>query len=210
MKLETEQKPCRAVVFDVGNVLLNWSPDFLYRRLIVEDDERRWFLQTVCTMAWNVEQDRGRSWAEAVDERIALFPQYADLIRAYDTHWHDMVPDDISENVQLLKDLHEAGIPLYCITNFSSEKFVEVKERFPYLTLFDGTIVSAEEALLKPDPAIYRLLESRYGLDLQEAIFIDDSAANISGAETVGLQTAHFTGDCAALRETLRTRGFPV
>ena len=133
------------VVFDIGNVLIQWNPRNLYRRLIPDETEMERFLSEVCTDAWNLEQDRGRTWAEAVAERIALFPDHADLIRAYDTGWHEMVPGEVPGSRAVLEELHEAGVPLYAITNFSAEKFAEAVDRFPFLKLFRETIVSAHE-----------------------------------------------------------------
>jgi 2-haloacid dehalogenase len=197
------------VVFDIGNVLIEWDPQHLYRRLIPDAAERTRFLAEVCTVAWNLEQDRGRSWAEAVAERTALFPEHAALIAAYDSGWQEMVPGPIAGSVAILDELEAAGVPLYAITNFSAEKFVDAVARFPFLNRFRGTVVSAHEGLLKPDPAIYRLCCARHGLDPAACLFIDDSPDNVLGARRAGLQAVRFTG-ADALRRELRAHGLPL
>jgi 2-haloacid dehalogenase len=180
------------VVFDVGNVLLRWDPRFLYRRIFDDEERMEWFLANVCTSAWNVEQDRGRDWDEAVALLVERHPDHAAPIRAFHERWHETVSGAIEENVAVLNRLREAGVPTYCITNFSGAKFREAQKRYPFLASFDGAIVSGDERLLKPDPAIYHLLIERYGLSAEECLFIDDSVANVEGARAVGMQAIHY------------------
>jgi len=194
------------VVFDVGNVLIEWDPDHLYRKLISDPVERALFLSDICTPAWNLEQDRGRSWADAVAERVALFPQHAALIRAFDERWPEMVPGEVPGSVALLESLRMADVPLYAITNFSAEKFVLARARFAFLNGFRDVVISAEERLLKPDPAIYHALLERNGLTAAQCLFIDDSEKNVRGAEAVGMHAHHFR-DAVALAAKLRTLG---
>ncbi|WP_420412264.1 HAD family hydrolase [Roseibium sp.] len=182
------------VVFDIGNVLIEWNPEYLYCDLIPNNEERRKFLDTVCTPDWNLQQDLGRSWDEAIQLLSAQHPDKAGLIRAYSERWHDMVPGEIFGTPALLAELKEKGVPLYAITNFSSEKFVEAQERFPFLkSSFLDIVVSAEERLLKPDPQIYKVLFERNNLDPTKCIFIDDSLANVEAARALGMAGHHFT-----------------
>ena len=187
----TSEKPT-TVVFDVGNVLLRWDPRHLYRKLFDDEARMEWFLSTVCTGAWNIEQDRGRDWDEAVALLVRDYPVHETPIRAFHERWHETVSGPIEENVALLERLQGAGVPTYCITNFSGPKFVEARQRFPFLGSFDGVIVSGDERLLKPDPEIYRRLLTRYGLEARDCIFIDDSKANVDGARAVGMHAIHF------------------
>jgi len=196
----------RSVVFDVGNVLIRWDPRHLYRKLIPDEREREAFLAEVCTHEWNLEQDRGRSWDEAVAERVALFPRHETLIRAFHERWHEMVPGAVEGTPALLDRLLAAGVPVYAITNFSAEKFGEARLRFPFLGRFRDVVVSGEVRLLKPDPAIYRLLVARNGLDPAEALFIDDSPVNVAGAEAVGMR-AHLFEDASRLEGELTRLG---
>ncbi len=197
------------VVFDIGNVLIRWDPRHLYRKLLDDEAAMERFLAEVCTDAWNLEQDRGRSFAEAVAERVALFPEHEALIRAYDERWDEMVPGAIDGTVEILDELEAAGVPLYAITNFSTEKFALALRRFPFLGRFRDTVVSAHERLLKPDPAIYRLLLERNGLSAGESVFIDDSPKNVAGAEAAGMAAIHFRSP-EDLRARLADLGLPV
>jgi len=181
------------VVFDIGNVLIEWNPEYLYVRLIPDTEERRRFLETVCTMDWNLEQDLGRPWAEAVAVLTRQHPDKAELIRAYSDCWHEMVPGEISGTPALLAALVAQGTPLYAITNFSEEKFAEAQERFAFLkSSFRDIVVSGAERLIKPDPRIYQLLLERNGLDAEACLFIDDSEKNIEAARQLGMAVHHF------------------
>ncbi len=197
------------LVFDIGNVLIRWDQDIPFRALIPDDEMRAAFFRDILPPTWNLEQDRGRSWTEAEAERIALFPDYTDLIRAYRARWHEMVPDAIEENLAVLRDAQRAGIRCFAITNFAADTFAETKERFPFLKSFEGTVVSAHERLLKPDPAIFRLFAERYAVAPAECLFIDDSAKNVAAAATLGFATVHVTSE-TDLRREVAARGFAL
>jgi 2-haloacid dehalogenase len=192
------------VVFDIGNVLVLWEPRALYRKIFATEEEVEWFIANVCNHDWNMEQDRGRSFAEAVIEASARFPQHADAIAAYDQRWHETVPGSITGSVEILEELHARGTPLYAITNFNQHKFKETVERFPFLRRFRDIVVSGDERVLKPDPAIYRRLLERNRLTAADCVFIDDSAKNVTGAEAVGMRGIHFTGPEALRAELVR------
>lgn len=195
------------VVFDVGNVLIHWDPHNLYRKLIPDDTERDYFLNTVCHYDWNLEQDKGRGWQEALEERIGQFPHHEDLIRAYYDRWEEMLDGHVEGAVKLLKELKDGGVPLYAITNFSSEKFEVAKQIFPFLAdSFRDTVVSAEEKLLKPDRRIYEILIERNNLNPSELVFVDDTYKNVLGAQAVGMQALHFETP-EKLRADLKTLG---
>jgi 2-haloacid dehalogenase len=197
------------VVFDIGNVLLRWDPRHLYRKLFDDEDRMEWFLANVCTHDWNVEQDRGRDWDEAVSLLVDRHPEHESHIRAFHERWHETVSGVFEENVAILERLRAAGVPNYCITNFSGAKFAEAKRRFPFLAAFDGVIVSGDERLLKPDPAIYRLLLDRYGLSAGACVFIDDSRANVEAARALGMRAIQYA-EPMDLAAELRACGFPV
>ncbi len=181
------------VVFDIGNVLVHWEPRALYRKIFATEAEVDWFIANVCNSAWNLEQDRGRSFAAAVREATARFPEHAEAIAAYDLRWHETVPGPIDGTVEILEDLRQRSTPLYAITNFNQDKFRETLERFAFLGVFRDIVVSGDERILKPDPAIYRLLLDRNGLAASSCVFIDDSEKNVRGAEAVGMKAIHFT-----------------
>ena len=189
------------VVFDIGNVLVHWEPRALYRKFFATEDEVEWFLANVCNHDWNLEQDRGRSFADAVIEATARFPEHADAIAAYDLRWHETVLGPIDGSVAILEELKARGTPLYAITNFNQDKFRETVARFPFLRLFRDIVVSGDERVVKPDPAIYRLLMERNGLAAEACVFIDDSLKNVLGAKAVGMKAIHFTGPDARRTE---------
>ena len=182
-----------AVVFDLGGVLIDWNPRHLYRRLFNGDAvAMEHFLAHICTPEWNHQQDLGRTWADAVAERSARFPEHTAMIRLYAERWDEMVAGAIETTVEILEALKAAGWPLYSVTNFSAETFPRMVERFPFLQLFDGIIVSGVERVGKPDRAIYRILFERYRLDPGQCLFIDDVAVNVTGSEAAGMPAIHY------------------
>jgi 2-haloacid dehalogenase len=181
------------IVFDLGMVLIAWDPRLLYRKIFKDEAKVEWFLSNICTHEWNLEQDRGRSFPEAVKTLTASHPSYAAEIAAYDTRWHETIPGAIDGTVDILEILHKKNAPLYAITNWNQDKFRETKLRFPFLNLFRDIVVSGDEKLIKPDPAIYNLLLNRNALVAADCLFIDDSEKNVRGAEAVGMKAHHFT-----------------
>ncbi len=197
-----------AVVFDVGNVLLDWDARRVYRPLGMTDDDIAAFFERVGFPKWNLEQDRGRSFSEGVTVLGNQFPQERALVQRYDTHWQDSIAGPIQGTVEILEGLVAENVPVHSITNFSAEKFSGEVERWPFLSHFDVTIVSGEVSLLKPDPAIYELLLSRAGLAAERTVFIDDSPKNVEGARAVGMHAIQFTSP-SELRESLRGYSLP-
>jgi 2-haloacid dehalogenase len=198
--------PTRAVLFDLGGVLVDWNPRHLYRRLFADEREMEEFLATVCTQAWNEEQDLGRPFAEGVQLLIERHPHWAKEIRAYDERWDEMLKGPIADSVVLLGELRERRVSLFALTNWSAEKFPASRSRFAFFDWFEGVIVSGEERLKKPDPQIFRLAARRFGLDPTVTLFVDDSAANIAAASQLGFRTHRFA-DALALRNTLVEHG---
>ena len=198
------------VVFDIGNVLIQWDPRLLYRSIFENEADADRFLAEVLPPEWNLEQDRGRSFAEGIAEALARRPDHREEILAWDTRWHEMVPGEVPGSVEILTALKTAGVPLYAITNFSSEKFAECEQRFPFLAdSFIDVVVSAHERLVKPDPRIYHVLFSRNDLAPESTVFIDDSPANVETARSVGMHAIHFT-DAPALKAALIDLGFQL
>ncbi|MFN4142181.1 HAD family hydrolase [Aestuariivirga sp.] len=181
------------VVFDIGNVLIQWDPRALFRKIFASEDEVEWFLANVCTHDWNLEQDRGRSFEEAVAAATALHPEHEGAIAAYHLRWHETVIGPIAGTVEILEALNAQGTPLYAITNWNQDKFRETRKRYPFLGHFRDIVVSGDERLVKPDPAIYRLLLERNRLEASSCLFIDDSPRNVAGAEAIGMRAHHFS-----------------
>jgi 2-haloacid dehalogenase len=196
----------KAVIFDIGGVLIDWNPKYLYRKLLADDAAIDAFLTEIGFSAWNIALDKGNRWQAAIEELVSRFPHHKDLIEAAHLRWHEMLPSDIPGTVVVLQRLSEAGVPLYAITNYSSEKFIETKERFPFFSLFRDIVVSGDERLLKPEAEIFRLCLDRNGLKADDCVFIDDVAHNIDGARAVGIDAILFTSP-EKLEHDLKERG---
>jgi 2-haloacid dehalogenase len=181
------------VVFDLGNVLLRWDPRFLYRKIFDDEAKMEWFLANVCTMDWVIEQDRGRSYADGVALLIGKHPEFAQEIAAFDQRWQETLPHAIDGTVEILQELDAKGVPLYAITNWNGPKYHDAKARFPFLQKFRDVVVSGDERLLKPGPEIFQMLCRRNGLKADDCFFVDDNAANVLGAEAVGMAGHQFT-----------------
>jgi len=197
------------VVFDIGGVLLDWDPRHLYGKIFADAAEMEAFLAEVCTPDWNVAQDAGRPWDEAVALLVAEHPAHEANIRAYRTRWEEMVAGPIPGTVAILERLEAAGVPLYAITNFAGDTFRIAQATYPFLTRFRDVVVSGDEKVLKPDRRIFDILAERNGLEHGRLVFIDDSEKNVAGAREAGLKAIHFTGP-EALAEELRAFGFAV
>jgi 2-haloacid dehalogenase len=196
----------KAVVFDLGGVLIDWDPRHLYRKLLADEAAVEEFLATVCTPEWNAELDRGRPFAEGVAELVERHPEHAAAIAAYHERWPEMVAGDIPGTVEVLAELRAAGVPLYALTNWSAETFAITRGRFEFLEWFDGLMVSGEERITKPDPAIFQLLLDRFGLDPAATVFVDDSEANVAAARRLGIDAIRFTGHDELRRELVARR----
>lgn len=186
--------PIRHIVFDIGRVLIHYDPDIPFSRIIPDARERQWFFENVCTHDWNLEQDRGREWAEAEAELIGQHPDYADQIRAFRTHWHDMVSHELEDSVSIMLALIEQGHDVTMLTNFAPDTFREACERFPFLKAPRGVTVSGEIGLIKPDRAIFDHHTEAFDLNPENTLFIDDVPVNVAGAHSAGWQAVQFTG----------------
>ena len=182
------------IIFDLGGVLVDWKPEYVYRKVFNGNEEKvQWFLNTICTPEWNIEQDGGRTIEEAVNLKIAEFPQYEDLIRLFYNEWEHMFSGPITKNVELFKKLKIAKkYKIYALTNWSAEKWDKALELFPFFNDFDGVIVSGQEKTRKPNPEIYNILLNRYNITPKNAIFIDDNKENISAAKTLNFNGIHY------------------
>jgi 2-haloacid dehalogenase len=197
------------VVFDIGGVLLDWSPLYLYEELIPDAVLRGHFLTNIASPQWNKEQDAGRPWADAVAELSSLHPEHAEWIEAYDTGWLKMAKGIFADTAEVLAELQDQEVPTYALTNFSAEKWEVAKEAFPILTTFAGEVVSGVEETTKPDEKIYRILLERFDLDPGRTFYTDDLQHNVDAARAVGLDAELFVG-AGSLRRQLRERGLPL
>lgn len=196
----------KAAVFDVGRVLFQWQLRALFEKLISDPAELDWFLTHVVTEEWHFEHDRGRALADMVPERIALFPDYEAHIHAYAARFNETVPGPVEGTHDLVERLHDAEVPLYCLTNFGHEFWQVFRPTHPIFDRFVDIIVSGTEQVAKPDPRIYEIVEQRSGRTGGELFFTDDNPANIEAARARGWD-AHLFTDAKTLEAQLRTAG---
>lgn len=184
----------RNIIFDFGAVLLDWSPEHLYKPYFNDDEKMRHFLAEVCPYSWNATVDAGKSTAEATAERVALFPEWKKEIRMYYGQWEKMMNGEIPGMREVVESLKKKGYGIYGLSNWSAETFVPfVRDKYHVLKLLDGYVVSGFEKVKKPDPRLYRILLDRYGLKADECLFIDDSPDNIAAGEALGIRGIVFS-----------------
>ena len=185
------------IVFDLGGVLIDWNPEYVFLKEFRGDREKmNWFFGNICTSEWNEQQDAGYSLEQATLERVALFPEHERLIRMYYGEWEQMLGYELPGTVEILKKLHQsADYSIYALTNWSGETFPVALQKFHFLSWFEGIVVSGDEKLVKPNPEIYKLLLDRYNLDAKTCVFIDDRTDNVQAAVDLGFKGIPFSND---------------
>jgi 2-haloacid dehalogenase len=191
------------IIFDLGAVLIDWNPHYMYRTIFSDEEEMKNFLATVCTSDWNEEQDAGRPLQEGTDLLVNEFPEHEENIRAFYSRWEEMLGGPFHGTVEIFKELKETyKYKIYALTNWSAELFPHAISRYDFLNWFDGIVVSGAEKMRKPQPEFYQLLLDRHNINPSTALFIDDNYRNIVAAEKLGINSIHFTSP-EELRKTL-------
>ena len=203
------QSAINTIIFDLGNVLIPWEPRWLFRQLLPDEAAIDRFMADVDFLAWNHLHDAGQPFAQGIAQASERHPHYRHLFQAYFERWDETVGNAYPESVACLHELKAAGLRVLALTNFSSETFVRARQRYAFLAEFEGIVVSGDEGLTKPDPAIYQRLFARYQVEPARALLIDDSAANINTARALGLHAIHLP-DPGRIREQLRAHALPV
>jgi 2-haloacid dehalogenase len=199
-------KDINTIIFDLGGVLIDWDPRYLYRKIFSTEEEITWFLENICTSDWNDEQDAGRSFEEATRTLIEKHPEHEKAIEAWYTRWTETIQGPVQGTVDILQQIKDENqYNLYALTNWSAETFPWALENFPFLNWFHGIVVSGVEKCRKPHPEIYHILFTRFKVDPSTTLFIDDNIKNIRAANDLGLNTIHFTNP-SRLREELKAR----
>jgi HAD superfamily hydrolase (TIGR01509 family) len=196
----------KAVLWDVGNVIVRWNPRTLYEKFFEEPAQCDRFLSHVCTMDWHIRHDLGVTFEENRAPLLAKFPEYAEAIHAWETRWWDMFSGPIPETEAAIEALHEAGVPQFVLSNMSHEVFDGIVAMSPAFARIEGFVISANEKLMKPHADIYRIVCERFGYAPEDFLFVDDGAWNTEAAAALGFDTHHFT-DPAAIRPALEARG---
>ena len=181
------------IIFDLGGVLIDWNPEYLYKKIFDDEKEMRFFLDNICTKDWNECQDAGYPLEKATSDLINKYPKYQNEINAYYTRWKEMFGNYNTHSVSVLETLHrKKNHRLLALTNWSAETFYPAKDAYPFLNYFEGIVVSGDEKIKKPDYRIYEILLNRYSVNAKNSIFIDDALENIEAANKLGFQTIHF------------------
>jgi 2-haloacid dehalogenase len=198
------------IIFDLGGVLIDWNPRYLYRKIFDQEAEMEHFLSEVCSPAWNHEQDAGRPLEEATALLLAQFPQYEREIRAFYGRWEEMLGGAVADSVKLQQRiLRDDRFRVFALTNWSHQTFPIARRLYPFLADFEDILVSGEEKLAKPDPQIYEVALARFQAKPEHSLFIDDSLKNIEAARALGIQSLHFQ-DPDQLEQALRERNLLI
>ncbi len=196
-----------AIIFDLGGVLIDWNPRYLYKKIFKTEEEITWFLENICTPEWNEQQDAGRSFEDATTELLNKFPEHELAIRAWYDRWQETIEGPIHETVEILKTIKDSRrYRLYALTNWSAETFPWALQNFEFLHWFEGIVVSGIEKTRKPYPEFYEILFNRYDILPSKAIFIDDNLKNIEAARRLKVDGIHFLG-AKHLKDELERRG---
>ncbi|MCF1191619.1 HAD family phosphatase [Mangrovimonas sp. AS39] len=186
-------KPINTIIFDLGGVLIDWNPAYVFRDVFQDDEKMNWFFDNICTSDWNENQDAGYPISQATEDLVVKYPDYERLIRMYYGQWEKMLGGEIIGTVRILKSLIEdPQYKVVALTNWSSETFPIAQKRFEFLSWFEGIIVSGEEKTRKPFKEIYEITLSRFNLQPECSLFIDDNLRNIEAAQKLGINGIHF------------------
>lgn len=189
----SQHRTVNTIIFDLGGVLIDWNPRYVYRTIFKTEDEIDWFFENVCTSDWNEEQDAGRLLSEATEELVTKHPQWEMEIRAYYGRWDEMLGGAIPESVEIFRKLKQnKELKFYALTNWSAETFPVALERFEFLQWFDGIVVSGVEKSRKPFPEFYQKLLDKFKVNPEQAILIDDNLRNVKAGEALGINGIHF------------------
>jgi 2-haloacid dehalogenase len=200
----------KTIIFDLGNVLIDWNPEYVFKQVIPDKKKRQFFFDNVCTHEWNIEQDAGRTLHEATETKVLEYPEWEAEIRAYYGRWVEMLGGQIDGTVEILRGLIDhPDYRVYALTNWSGETFPTAKKMFDFLHWFEGIVVSGDEMTRKPFAKIYEIILNRYNIGANTAVFIDDSLANIKGAEALGITGIHFKSP-EQLKKALQDLGVKV
>jgi 2-haloacid dehalogenase len=197
----------KAIIFDLGAVLIDWNPHHLYKKLFADEQQMKDFLANIANMDWNEEQDMGRSLHEGTAILVAKHPEHEANIRAYYGRWDEMLGGVIEGTAKIFEELKDSGkYKIYALSNWSAETFGIAQRQYDVLNQFDGIMISGTEKIRKPFPEFYRLMLDRYDLQPEECLFIDDNQRNVLAAEAMGIPSVHFVG-ADELRVELKERG---
>lgn len=198
-----------AILWDIGNTLVDWNPDYLYRKLIPGEQQRAGFLASVCTMTWHTEHDRGVPMAQNRLPLVEAHPHLEELILAWETRWDEMFNGYVAGMEGMIEAIAGFGIAQHALSNMPAEKWPWVRAHYPDLARIEIAVISGEEGVVKPDPAIYEITRSRLPTRPERVLFIDDRLENVEAAIAAGFMGHHFRG-AERLKTDLAARGLAL
>ncbi len=196
-------------VFDLGGVLIDWNPRYLYRKLFRDEGAMEHFLEKICTSDWNTQQDAGRPLVEGCALLKKQHPEHSTYIDAWLHRYEEMIAGPIQGTVELLDELRGRRVPVYALSNWSAETFPAAQKRFDFLSWFQGILLSGKVRLVKPDPRIFRLFLETHAVDPAGAVYIDDLPRNVEAAAAVGMHGIRFTNPVALRAELVSVGVLP-
>ncbi len=182
-----------AVIFDIGNVLVEWQPEVYFDR-IYGSDRRRALFAAVDLHAMNLAIDAGADFASTIEATARRHPDWASEIMDWKDNWIKLASPLIPRSIRSLRALRAKRVPVFALTNFGDTNFAYAQSEYVFLNQFDRTYVSGRIKRVKPDPAIYAAVEADCGIAPAGLLFVDDRAENIAAAAARGWQVHHFTG----------------
>ncbi len=204
--MASEQQEIDAVVFDLGGVLIDWDPRYVYRQLFADPAEMEEFLGSVCTSDWHRAHDLGADITRSCEQLALRFPEHRDLIMVWAERGEEMVAGQFDDTVELLSEVKASGMPCYTLSNMEPDAFSVRRARFPFMGWFDAHVISGLEGVAKPDRRIFEILLHRHGLRPQATVFIDDQPRNVDAARDLGIVALNFSS-AAQLRQDLQALG---
>ena len=181
------------IIFDFGNVLVQWHPELVYREYFGDEAKAWWFLRHVADMDFRQRIDAGESLDDCIREKQAQYPEYEQAVELYRSKWREMLTDEVPGMREVILELRSKNYEIFGLTNWSMETFPEAREHFGILQMIDRYVVSGAEGLVKPDPRLFQVLLDRYGLKAEDCIFVDDNPDNVAAAKDIGMQGILFT-----------------
>jgi len=204
--MASEQREIEAVVFDLGGVLIDWDPRYVYRQLFADPADMEEFLGSVCTLDWHLSHDLGADITRSCEELAAAHPEHRDMIMVWAERGEEMAAGQFDDTVELLSELKASGMPCYTLSNMEPAAFEVRRCRFGFMRWFDAHVISGLEGVAKPDPRIFEILLRRHGLRPQATVFIDDQERNVDAARELGLIALRFSS-APQLRADLHALG---
>lgn len=204
--MASQQREIEAVVFDLGGVLIDWDPRYVYRQMFADPGDMEAFLGSVCTSDWHRAHDLGADIRQSCEQLALRYPEHRDMIMVWAERGEEMVAGQFDDTVELLSELKASGMPCYALSNMEPDAFAVRRARFGFMQWFDAHVISGLEGVAKPDRRIFEILLHRHGLRPQATVFIDDQARNVDAARDLGLVAVHFS-TAAQLRQDLQTLG---